>query len=237
MNKKATSGIGLELAAQLAKKGSYHVLMGARSLEKGNTVLQSLKSRQLEGPIDLIHLDVTRDDTIERAAETVRREYGKLDILVNNAAISAMDPPLRQQMQDAFNTNATGPAVVTEAFGPLLQQSKNDPRIINITSGSGSINRRLDPSSALYKLQGVQYRASKTALHMVTACQWVEYGPHVKVFAYDPGFTQSNLGPFNKAENGARSAEESVMPLIDVLEGKRDHEVAQLLHNTGVYPW
>ena len=73
---------------------------------------------------------------------------------------------------------------------------------------------------------------------MVTACQWVEYGPlGIKVFAYDPGFTQSNLGPQNKAENGARPAAESVMPLIDVLEGKRDDEVGRFLHNTGVYPW
>ncbi|KAJ5574181.1 short-chain dehydrogenase [Penicillium hispanicum] len=233
----ATNGIGLELAAQLAAKGSYHVLMGARSLEKGNTALQSLESRNLAGPIDLLHLDVTVDETIERAAATVQQKFGRLDILVNNAAISAMKPPLREQMQDAFNTNATGPAVVTAAFGPLLRGSKHGPRIVNISSGAGSIVRRLDTSSPLYKLQEVQYRASKTALNMVTACQWVEYGPDIKVFAYDPGFTQSNLGPHNTAENGARLASESVMPLIDLLEGKRDEEAGQLLHNTGVYPW
>lgn len=219
-------------------KGSYHVLMGSRSSEKGNAAVKELQSRNLPGSVEMIPLDVTDDDTIERAASSLHRDHGKLDILVNNAGIGSLTPPLRQQMRDAFDTNATGPAIVTNAFAPLLQKSTASPRIVNISSGVGSINRRLDPSSPTYKLQGLQYRASKAALSMVTACQWVEYAPlGIKVFAYDPGFTQSNLGPQNKAENGARPAAESVMPLIDVLEGKRDDEVGRFLHNTGVYPW
>ncbi|KAJ5174805.1 short-chain dehydrogenase [Penicillium canariense] len=234
----ATSGIGFELAAQLAAKGSYHVLMGARSLEKGNASLSALKAQNLAGAIEMLHLDVTQDDTIERAVATVERNFGKLDILVNNAAIAAMSPPLRQQMQDAFNTNATGPLLVGSAFAPLLRASSDSPRIVNISSGAGSIGRRLDPSSPLYKVHGqYQYRASKAALNMVTACQYVEYGPEIKVFAYDPGFTQSNLSPHNVAEHGARAASDSVMPLVDVLEGRRDDEAGRLLHNTGTYPW
>jgi NAD(P)-dependent dehydrogenase (short-subunit alcohol dehydrogenase family) len=218
-------------------KGSYHVLMGSRSLDRGNAAVKELRSRNLPGSVEAVELDVTKDDTIERAATTVERDHGKLDMLVNNAGIGSMTPPLRQQMRDAFDTNATGPAVVTIAFAPLLQKSTASPRIVNISSGVGSLNRRLDPSSPTYKMQQVQYRASKAALSMVTACQWVEYGPAVKVFAYDPGFTQSNLGPHNKAENGAKPASEAVMPLIDVLEGKRDDEAGKFLHNTGVYPW
>jgi len=219
-------------------KGSYHVLMGSRSLEKGNAALKELQSRNLAGSVELISLDVTDDDTIERAAATVQSNHGKLDILVNNAAVAATPPPLRQQMRVSFDTNVTGPAVVTSLFAPLLKKSTASPRIVNISSGMGSINRRLNPESPTYKFQGVQYRASKTALSMVTACQWVEYEPlGIKVFAYDPGFTQSNLGPYNKAENGAKPASEAVMPLIDVLEGKRDHEAGKFLHNTGIYPW
>ena len=218
-------------------KGSYHVLVGSRSPSKGTSALKELQSRNPSGYAEMVHIDVTDDDIISRAAATVQQTHGKLDILVNNAGISALTPPLRQQMRDAFDVNATGPAVVTAAFAPLLQKSTGAPRIVNISSGAGSIARRLDPSSAIYRLQEVQYRASKAALSMVTACQWVEYGPAVKVFAYDPGFTQSNLGPHNKAENGAKPAAEAVMPLIDVLEGKRDDEAGLLLHNTGVYPW
>lgn len=219
-------------------KGSYHVLMGSRSLERGNAAVKELQSRNLPGSVEMVPIDVTNDDTIERAVTTIQRDHGKLDMLVNNAGIGALTPPLRQQMREAFDTNATGPAVVTSAFAPLLQKSTASPRIVNISSGMGSINRRLDPSSPVYKLQGIQYRASKAALSMVTACQFVEYGPAgIKVFAYDPGFTQSNLGPWNTAENGAKPASEAVMPLIDVLEGRRDDETGKLLHNTGIYPW
>ena len=236
----ANGGIGFELAAQLMAKGSYHVLLGSRSPEKGNAALKGLQSRNLPGSVEMIPLDVTDDETIERAAKTVERDHGKLDMLVNNAAIVPFAPPLRQQMRDSFDTNATGPAVVTIAFAPLLKKSTSSlRRIVNISSGVGSINRRLDPSSFAYNsFQGLQYRTSKAALSMVTACQWVEYGQvGIKVFAYDPGFTVSNLGPHNNAENGAKPAAEAVMPLIDVLEGKRDDEAGKLLHNTGVYPW
>lgn len=236
----ANGGIGFELAAQLMAKGSYHVLLGSRSSEKGNVALKELQSRNLSGSAEMLLIDVTKDDTIESAATTVQRNHGRLDMLVNNAAISAMSPPLRQQMRDAFDTNAIGPAIVTEAFAALLKKSTAlpPPRIVNVSSGAGSITRRLDTSSPMYKVQQMQYRASKAALHMVTACQFAEYGDAgIKVFAYDPGFTQSNLGPHNKAENGAKPASEAVMPLIDVLEGKRDDEAGKLLHNTGVYPW
>ncbi|PKX96183.1 NAD(P)-binding protein [Aspergillus novofumigatus IBT 16806] len=233
----ANSGIGFELAAQLTAKGSYHVLMGVRSIQKGHAALARLQSCNLPGTPELLHLDVTDDETIQRAVETVEQNHGRVDILINNAAIVASAPTLRQGLQEEFNTNATGPAVVTESFIPLLQKSTGSSRIINISSGAGSIARRLDPTSVLYKVPGLQYRVSKAALHMITACQWVEYGPAVKVFAYDPGFTQSNLSERNTAENGAKPAAEAVRPLIDVLEGKRDEEVGQLLHNTGVYPW
>jgi NAD(P)-dependent dehydrogenase (short-subunit alcohol dehydrogenase family) len=102
----------------------------------------------------------------------------------------------------------------------------------------GSIGRKLDPSTPLHKVGAVQYRASKTALNMVTACQFVEYGEMgIKVSLYDPGFTVSNLGPQNNVQSGARSARESVLPLVDVLEGKRDEEAGLHLHNNGTWPW
>ena len=184
---------------------------------------------------------MTDDATIALAAETVDRTHGKLDMLINNAGTVALTvSPLREQMRQAFDTNATGPAILTDAFGPLLRKSTSGrARIVNVSSGAGSINRRLDPTSPMYRMKGgLQYRASKAALSMVTACAVVEYGDSgIKVFAYCPGFTVSNLGPHNTAENGARAVAESVGPLVDVLEGKRDGEAGLFLHNEGVYPW
>ncbi|MCJ1426985.1 hypothetical protein MMC29_004888 [Sticta canariensis] len=210
----ANAGIGFELAAQLMAKGSYHVLVGSRALEKGQAAVKELETRKLPGSVELVPIDVTNDDTIEHAATTVQHDHARLDILVNNAGIGSLTPPLRHQMREAFDTNATGPAVVTQIFAPLLQKS-SDPlrRIVNISSGAGSINRRLDPSSPIYKLQEVP-------------------PARIKVFAYDPGFTQSNLSAHNNAEHGAKLPSEAVMPLIDVLEGKRDDEAGKFLHNT-----
>ena len=219
------------------EKGSYHVLLGSRSVEKGNAAVRKLQTLNLPGSVQMIPIDVTDDDAIERAATTVQHDHGRLDVLINNAGIGAPTPPLRQQMREAFDTNATGPAVITNVFAPLLRLSTS-PRIMNVSSGAGSINRRLDLSSPIYKMQEMQYRASKAALNMITACQWVEYTPAgFKVFAYDPGFTQSNLSPHNTPENGAKTAKDAVLPLIDILEGKRDDEAGKLLHNTGMYPW
>ena len=141
-------------------------------------------------------------------------------------------------MRLSFNTNVTGPLIMAITFAPLLKELKASPRIVNIISGASSIACRLNKDSLTYKLQGYQYRGSKAALNIITACQFVEYEPAgIKVFLYNLGFTQSNLGPYNRVENGARYLSESVISLMDVLEGKRDLEVSKLLHNTGVYPW
>jgi hypothetical protein len=109
----------------------------------------------------------------------------------------------------------------------------------------------------MYKIQAEPYRASKVAFNMLTACLYVEYGLGVKqvdgaktnadaegaekklmkVFAYDPGFTVSNLSSHNNAENGARSAEDTVKSIMDVVDGKRDDEAGKFIHNSGEYPW
>ena len=238
MISSANGGIGFELAAQLIAKESYHVLLGSRSPEKGNAALKELQSRNLPGSIELIVIDVTDDESIEQAAAAVLNSLGKLDILVNNAAIAIPSPPLRNGLQEAFNTNATGPAIVVNAFASLLKKSTATPRIINVSSGVGSIGRRLDPSSPSYKMQALEYRASKSALNMITACQWVEYGPQgFKVFAFCPGFAVSNLSHMNKLESGAKPTDEAVRPLVDIIEGKRDGEAGKFLNATGLYPW
>jgi NAD(P)-dependent dehydrogenase (short-subunit alcohol dehydrogenase family) len=211
----------------------------ARSSTKGKAALEDLQSRNLPGTAEYLPLDITDDKAIDAAAASVEKIHGKLDILVNNAAIAVPTGTLREQMQEAFNINATGPAVLAYAMLPLLKKSDSPlRRIINISSGAGSIGSRLNPASLLYKYYGYPYRTSKTALNMVMANQFVEFGEFgIKVFAYDPGFTVSNLSENNTKANGARDVELSVTPLVDVLEGKRDDEVGKFLHNTGGYSW
>ncbi|KAI5212880.1 hypothetical protein E4T38_00024 [Aureobasidium subglaciale] len=118
---------------------------------------------------------------------------------------------------------------MVEAFTPMLLKSDQTPRIINVSTGQGSITKRLDPTAPGYKIKGIQYRATS---------QVAELGEQgVKVFAYDPGFTQSSLGPHNKAEFGAKPASEAAAPIIKVLNGERDSEHACFLHATGQFPW
>jgi NAD(P)-dependent dehydrogenase (short-subunit alcohol dehydrogenase family) len=253
----ANSGIGFEIAHQLLARGTYHVFLSARSSERGNAALQDLQNRKLPGSIEFLPLDVQSDEHIANAASKIAASHGKLDILVNNAAIAfKSDGTERERLQTSFNINATGPFLLTKALIPLLRKSSN-PRIINISSGAGSLGRRLLPESPMYKIQAIPYRASKIAFNMITACLHVEYGLGIeqmdgdksegeaegmerrtmKVFAYDPGFTASNLSSHNKVEFGARTAEDTVKSIMDVVDGKRDGEVGRFIHNTGEYPW
>ena len=87
-------------------------------------------------------------------------------------------------------------------------------------------------------IKEIQYRASKAAQNMITAGHHQQYSPlGIKVFAYCPGFTVSNLGPHNTTENGAKPVADAASPLVDIIEGKRDDEVGKFLYGTGVYPW
>jgi NAD(P)-dependent dehydrogenase (short-subunit alcohol dehydrogenase family) len=260
----ANSGIGLEIAHQLLTRGTYHVLLGARSLQKGTEALQDLQSRNLSGSIELMQLDLQNDEHIGQTASTIASKHGKLDILFNNAAVATYDTldgaTEREVLQQAFNTNATGPYLLTKALIPLLKKSES-PRIINISSGAGSIGRRLFAESPMYKIQAVPYRASKVAFNMITECFHVEFGlgveqtvgslgakddeakeegkekKRIKVFCYDPGFTVSNLSSHNKKEFGARSVEDTVKSIMELVDGKRDEDVGKFIHNTGEYPW
>jgi NAD(P)-dependent dehydrogenase (short-subunit alcohol dehydrogenase family) len=67
------SGIGFELAAQLMAKGSYHVLLGARSEEKGQKAVQDLSGRGYPGTVEFVHLDVTEDESIATVARTIEQ--------------------------------------------------------------------------------------------------------------------------------------------------------------------
>lgn len=136
---------------------------------------------------------------------------------------------------------------MVEAFAPLLDKagsggasSGTTARIVNVTSGAGSISLRLDASTHTYQQKVVAYRASKAALNMLTACQAVEYGPRGwKVFAFCPGYTASSLSELNRVEQGAKPTSEGARPIVDILRGLRDEEHGGFLNSVpGVgYSW
>ncbi|KAK0701452.1 hypothetical protein B0T21DRAFT_455866 [Apiosordaria backusii] len=194
----ATSGIGLETTIALSKSSpSYHLLLGARNVEKGATALAKIQSEHgsaLLSPIDVIHLDVTSAPTIESTASYLDSHFGRLDVLIQNAGIIVHHPcPTLENLRQTFETNVFGAKVLTEAMVPLLKKSTN-PRVIYVSSEQGSITLRLDPEYKYKNTRGTEYKMSKAALNMLAACdryEFREWGG--KVTAFNPGWCVSNL--------------------------------------------
>ncbi|KAF2148609.1 NAD(P)-binding protein, partial [Myriangium duriaei CBS 260.36] len=237
-----SSGIGLSLATMLIADESKHVIITSRSSEKGQAVLHRLKALKQPGIIEMFQLELSNPHSITNLGERLRRDYGRIDALVNNAA-QAIAPPgtsLFDHMQRCFAVNVCGPAFVIETFLPLLEKSIMVPRIINVGSGGGSISRTLDPSISGGPL-AIPYKTSKAALNMLSSIEvaiFRETEKNVKVFTYCPGFCVSNLGPYNKPENGAKPTEQGACPMITILNGEKDAEHGCFLNSEGTqHPW
>ncbi|KAH8763351.1 short chain dehydrogenase [Hyaloscypha sp. PMI_1271] len=237
-------GIGYLTAERLAALSpDYHVIIASRNQEQGEKALSELRKENPKGSFALIQLDVTDQESITAAAEFVEKQHGRLDILINNAGIIPKTTPLINNLREGFGTNTFGPAVVTEAFTPLLEKSKN-ARLIYVTSGLGSITDRLDPSNKFYKLSATTYRMNKAALNMLAACHHVELGPKgIKVWAFDPGYVVTNLsgtgekGIQERIANGAGDPKESAEGIVDCVDGRRDNDVGKFVHKDGFYLW
>jgi NAD(P)-dependent dehydrogenase (short-subunit alcohol dehydrogenase family) len=157
----ANGGIGFELTAQLLHDSKYLILLGSRSLEKGEAAVKLLQERGLPGKVQVLQIDVNSEASITNAQKIVEEKYSRLDALINNAAITSEEPTsasLSSRMTAAFQTNVTGPAVVVETFAPLLEKSGRmgkTPRIINVTSGAGSIGWRSDRTNPHQEMKAV----------------------------------------------------------------------------------
>lgn len=164
----------------------------------------------------------------------------RLDGLVNNAAIAdvSTNGTPGQKMSQTFATNTTGPLLMVDAFAPLLKKSLDIARVVNVTSGAGSISMDLDPQAMGYAMKTVEYRASKAVLNMISACQAVEHGrEELKLFLFNPEFTVSSLGPYDKKEYGAKPTSEGAEPVVKILRGKREKDHGGFLHANGQHPW
>lgn len=236
------NGIGFETCALLASLPHYHVIMGSRSLEKGQAALVSIQSRDLAGSISLVQLDITSDSSIDNARKDVTSQWGRLDTLINNAGICPLTFD-RKVLRETLETNAISPGLVTQAFAPLLKKSTGVPRVIYVSSGLGSIELRSDASNTFRDQDYKAYRISKAALNMLVACDaWQYEEDGIKVFAYCPGYVVTDLAGMRQAkiDKGAPTAEGSARGLLEVAEGKRDANAGKFLHTRGgdgVYPW
>ena len=191
----ANKGIGLEVARQLAQAG-FTVLVGARDLTKGAEAAAQLTAEGLQA--ETIALDLNEQATITLAAETVTQKYGRLDILVNNAGIAdqADGPPSQSSLpaiERTLQTNFLGAIAVTQTMLPLLRQAPA-ARIVNVSSGLGSLAIAGDYDSPYAAYKYIGYAASKAALNMFTVHLAYELrDTAIKVNSADPGYTATDL--------------------------------------------
>jgi NAD(P)-dependent dehydrogenase (short-subunit alcohol dehydrogenase family) len=216
----ANQGVGLQVATELVANG-LTVLVGSRNSERGEAAAKEI------GPGAIaLQLDVTDGDSIAAAAERIRAELGRLDLLVNNAAISntgrgGRSPeeqaqsrsPSRVSLDEVravWETNVFGVLAVYQAMLPLLRESP-DARIVNVSSGVGSLTANADPAYPYHAMFGPVYPASKAALNAMTLAMMVELeSTDIKVNLVSPAYTSTNLNAYAGTESVADGSREVV---------------------------
>jgi len=190
----ANQGIGLETARLLARQG-YFVYLGCRNPESGIHVVQTFRQEGLK-TFAWVQLDVTDQGSVDAAVDQVSRQHPILDGLINNAGILGARPSpdvpySLDEVQRVFNTNFFGVMRVTQAFLPLLSRSES-PRIVNVTSGLGSLTLQSDPAWRFSRYKHPAYVPSKTALNAYTVLLSAQLsGRGFKVNSVDPGHTST----------------------------------------------
>ncbi len=233
----ANKGIGKEIARQLGAMG-YVVLLGARDEQRGTAAADQLKAQGVDARA--VRIDVTDEASIRSAARHVEGDLsGVLDVLVNNAgiAVDAVGSPASATELDTlrrtYETNVFGVFAVTKHFLPLLKASAAG-RIVNMSSGLGSLTENSNPESPYAQVKPLAYNSSKAALNMITVILAAELqDTPIKVNAADPGYTATDLnrhsGPRTVAQGAAIAVHLATLPDNGPTGGYFD--------DSGVVPW
>jgi NAD(P)-dependent dehydrogenase (short-subunit alcohol dehydrogenase family) len=203
----ANKGIGFHTARLLGARGCT-VLVGARDEQRGSEAEAALREDRVDARF--VRLDVTDEKSIRLAAEWIDGQFGRLDVLVNNAGITGSgakpSETSLEAMRTVYETNVFGVVATTNAMLPLLRRA-TAARIVNVSSEVGSLTSMSVPDGLLWQLDAVPYPSSKAALNMVT----VQYAKElrdtpIKVNAANPGYCATDLnghGGYRTAEQGA----------------------------------
>ena len=181
-------GIGFGICRSLATQG-IRTILTARDVSKGEAAQEQLKQEGLE---TIFHpLDVSDQSSIDSLAGFLTNEFGRLDILINNAAIRkdagmmGLDVPI-EIVREMMETNLYGPLMLCQTLAPLLKKS-SAARIVNVSSGMGSLASMGGGSPA--------YRITKTALNAMTKVLASEFrGTGVLVNCCHPGWVRTDMG-------------------------------------------
>jgi NAD(P)-dependent dehydrogenase (short-subunit alcohol dehydrogenase family) len=217
----ANQGIGFQIAKDMVGHG-FTVLVGSRNLERGEAA-----AREIGPGAHALQLDVTDHASVAAAAARVHSEFGRLDVLIQNAAIS--NTGLRagmsieeyskstrpsvvsiDEMRAVWDTNVFGVLAVHQAMLPLLRGTPG-ARIVIVSSGVGSLTTNSDKAFHYRAIFGPVYPASKTALNAIMLAMAIELEPEgIRVSAVSPGYTKTNLNGYNGTETLEEGAREAV---------------------------
>lgn len=238
----ANQGIGLQIAKEMTKHG-FTVLVGSRDLQRGEAAAAEV------GPdAQAVQIDVTDEQSILAAAKRIREEFGRLDVLINNAGIShakTAGRPLAEvarsgrasgadlaEVRAVFDTNVFGVMAVTQAMLPLLREAPA-ARIVNVSSRTGSLTRISNAENPYREMFGL-YAMSKTALNAVTVGFALDLeSTGIKVNAACPGFTKTNLNNFQGTGSLEDAAKEPVRLALLGPEGP----TGTFSDRDGLVPW
>jgi NAD(P)-dependent dehydrogenase (short-subunit alcohol dehydrogenase family) len=233
----ANKGIGFEVARDLARKG-FHVFLGARNSDAGVAAAQKLNREAEEEDYGkghsgisatFIEIDVSKPDSIRRAAEEFSRKSDRLDTLVNNAGILLDDDKdvlttTPEVFETTLRTNTLGALLVSQAFVPFLKKS-DAPRIVNVSSGGGQLADGADGWAPGYCI-------SKTAMNGVTS-QLAAVLPKFAVNSVCPGWVQTEMG----GPNATRSVAEGASGIVWLAADAPQKETSKFWRDRKVIPW
>ncbi|KAF9534978.1 hypothetical protein CPB83DRAFT_888919 [Crepidotus variabilis] len=211
------AGIGFELVRLLAEKG-HTVYLGARNPTSGKEAQDKLISDGLK-TVKFVEIDVNKPSTITSAQLLIEAAEGKLDVLVNNAAIGNLQHDQNaltvevSTIRETMETNLYGLIETTKAFVPLLRKSTSGaPVIVNVTTGMASGWFQSQPNPYMY-LHWVAYNTSKAAVNSYTIALAHELKSEgFKVNAVNPGFTSTKLNGFREGGKSMRDGALALLP-------------------------
>jgi NAD(P)-dependent dehydrogenase (short-subunit alcohol dehydrogenase family) len=238
----ANTGIGLAVATQLAKNYGYHVVVGSRNEAAGNEVATALVADGFAA--SSVQLDLSSDESIAAAVSWIEHEFGKLDVLVNNAGILLDRAPeateahkhlsTRELFSLTFSTNVIGTACLTEACLPLLRKS-DFARLVFVSSRMGSLSESTNKETLYYNIDYMSYDSSKAALNMLAlnyARILEDTGALVNVAC--PGLVQTKLSKYHP---WGTSTDVGARRIVELATAVKGGPTATFSDRDGSIPW
>ncbi|MEU8709910.1 SDR family NAD(P)-dependent oxidoreductase [Streptomyces sp. NPDC048565] len=224
-------GLGKETARRLGALG-WRVFLGARDEARGRRTSEELAAEGAD--VTFVPLDVTSDASVAGAVRTVGASTGRLDVLINNAGITGPlvgpEDTTPLHLVPVLDVNVLGPVRVTHAFLPLLRAG-HDPRVVMVSSGSGSLTIMTDPERKESSFPHLMYPPSKAALNMITT-QYAKAIPGIRFNLADPGFTATDLN----RHQGTQTVTEGTDAIVE-LATTSPGPTCQYRDREGSVPW